>query len=150
MKTLTQLCEKYDTTDSISLREELNEEIVEVVRDYIETLLRLHIKYEGIVSDGSGICWSGTDYRKNSGTLSLSEVYKIGEDYRLIVVYEDSWSYGGSCYESYSISANHVDNLNLAVIEKRYRYETQQKLRRDKEALEKDIERIEEELSNYN
>lgn len=137
--TLRELCKKYQISDSISERERLSEEIEIICQNYLNHRYEL----EKSVAGGKDVgMFSGMDFRSTSGSLTLDHV----TDSKVVLDYEDYWSYGGACKERYLISFDDYENFSDAIFIKTANDRKMQILKQEIRILRTQIEEKEKQL----
>lgn len=95
------LVEEYDSTDSVSRREEIEEKVFEISVALAKKLEGMYNKFgESFIKDD--------DYRSDRGGFSVEDFDKI----RVFLVYSDHWQYGGECSFGVSVPMNMLDVEN--------------------------------------
>lgn len=99
-KDLLELLDAYSNTDSISSIRNIEESIVDICCDYLDKLVDCYNAYW----DGSDNGFPYESYNKEFGGLS----FRSYGDKTINLRYRDSWSYGGSLDEYYSIPVEDI------------------------------------------
>jgi hypothetical protein len=136
--TLAELLSKYHTSDSMSEREALKDEIIEKCQKYVEEKTRIASKYDIKA-------YPYTDYRIDRGWWTLDEYDILSETVTLI--YEDRWAYGGSCSETFYFSAKEVDNFIPEVYDKSYKSDKTKSIKEKIASLKRQITIFEDKLN---
>ena len=95
------LVEEYDSTDSISRREEIEDKVFDISVALVKGLERMYNSFGGSFIDDD-------EYRSDRGGFSLRE---FGCD-RVLLIYSDRWQYGGECSFGVSVPMNMLDVEN--------------------------------------
>lgn len=146
MKTLKELLEEYDKTDSIKKQQELEELIVRVCEKYITALDKIASKYDVQVIDDS-------DYQSDRGYWGFDDdsfvILKPAGNHEVRLTYRDSWRYGGYCEIGHYFYADEVDNFDPIKFEKECRKVKCSKLEREVSAQKKELKKAEDLLAKF-
>ena len=104
---LRELCENYNKTDSISTKQDLEDKIIDIAKEYIDTRVGINSEFNQFNSIER---WPFSEYRIDSGSLSLNYV----SSEKIHLDYNDSWRYGGSCSDSIVLSLDEIENFCLS------------------------------------
>ena len=140
MKTVKELCNIYESCDSVSERETLEEQIESICRKYLDLLYKNSLEF-GIKS-----IFDMSDYRDDRGSLSFDDCSESG----LWVRYTDSWSYGGNCDEKCYIKFEDIDSFDDVELKNKSIEEARKNLERDITSLEKQVKAAELSLLKFN
>lgn len=140
MKTLKQLCEDYENSDSIKERNELREEIENRCSAYLSKLYNTATEYKYTEP-----LFQYTDYRSNSGQITFDDF----SDKNITVIYEDSWRYGGHCRDTLCFSFEKMESFNVEDYKKSIRKYHKTQLESDVKVYRQCLEKALEELENY-
>ena len=141
MKTLKQLCEEWDTCDSISLKDDLEVEILEKVSDFYKNLVEIHDE----VGDKQKFQRFDGYYRPDSGHFSLYEFYPT----HLNIRYTDTWAYGGQCNESDILTFEEYENFDSKKIGKSIINENVKRIKREIRQAENKVKELTKSLAKY-
>ena len=134
---------KYNETDSIKEKEELENRINIVAEELLGVLIKLYAKYgKEFVED--------SDYRDDRGYLSLES---CGANY-VDLHYSDRWSYGGECDFGIRVPMKYLDFEERNKLESAFKGQSVKDLAQKIDAkkkqivlLQKEIEDLEKELN---
>lgn len=95
------LVKEYDSTDSVSRREEIEDKVYDVGVALARKLEELYNRFgEYFIKDD--------DYRSDRGGFSVEDF----DSRRVLLIYSDHWKYGGECRFGVSVPMNMLDVEN--------------------------------------
>lgn len=140
MKTLKQLCEDYEISDSLKERKQLREEIENRCSVYLSKLYNI-AKENNYIEP----LFLYSDYRSSSGQVTFDDF----TDENIWVVYEDSWKYGGYCNEKFCISFKTIESFEADLYKKFIKKHHKQTLEHTVKRCQHDLKKALQELENY-
>ena len=130
------LHEEWGTTDSISRKEELEEEICDIACDLLSKLVKKYAKWGRKFVDDD-------DYRTDSGGLSLvKDELGYDGDLNVWLNYYDHWKYGGECDFNIKVPMKYLDEENMVALEADLRKKRFDELNCELINVHKEIERL--------
>lgn len=130
------LAEEYRTTDSISRKDELEEQLLTVASDLFKQIEKLHRKYgtSTITSD---------EWREDRGGYDISTTWDYPfDEHNAYIVYSDSWAYGGSCRIPLCVKMSLLDSEERAKLEVNLRDGRIKDLTAKQKRIDKQIEQL--------
>lgn len=135
---LQELLTAYRSTDSVSERSNLEDQIVKLCSNFIAAKEKIARKYGKSAIDDS-------DYQVGRGYWSLEEDYQVWE-HEVTLYYSDTWSYGGYCKIGYDFKVEEVDYFDAEKYEKSLDKANQRKIRAEINDLKAQISKLEKQL----
>ena len=96
IKNLKKLCNEYGLCDSVSKKSDLQEAIISLIREYLDTI---YSNISSVLDTMSDTIFDMSEYIPGKGTITIYEIY----DDKVSLNYYDHWGYGGSCSEVFHI-----------------------------------------------
>lgn len=142
MSDLKDQVETWRTTDSISEKDRLGDEIPKLIQPIIDARYEIAIKYS-IPNDK----WNFYgDYRVDSGVITFEDTFANGEvDLR----YEDSRGYGGHCNTESIFHIDELENFDADTFEKECIERKRVRLEMNVESAKEDVKRAEDILEKF-
>ena len=127
------LVEEYDSTDSVSRRDEIEDKVHEISVALARKLEEMYNKFgESFIKDD--------DYRSDRGGFSIEDF----DGRRVLLIYSDHWKYGGECRFGVSVPMNMLDVENRLAKMRSLRDRQIEKLKREHRGNEEHMKNLSE------